>query len=136
MWTPRNIEILRKQMELLGICEEDIEEQFVLASGKGGQKVNKTASAVHLHHKPSGIRIKCSKSRQQAENRLIARRLLVEKIEQLEQGKQSRAARQADQIRKQKKRRSRRSQVKRLQDKRERSEKTKRRQKPQEDEET
>ena len=67
MWTQRKTEALKKQMELLGIREEDIEEQFILASGKGGQKVGKTASAVHLHHKPSGIIIKCSKSRQQAE---------------------------------------------------------------------
>lgn len=136
MWTQRKIEALSQQMELLGIREEDIEEQFVFASGKGGQKVNKTASAVHLHHKPSGVIIKCSQSRQQAENRLIARRMLVEKIEEIELGKKSRAAREADRIRKQKKRRSRKSQEKMLQEKRERSEKKQMRQKPQEPEET
>lgn len=135
-WTQHKIDALKKQMELLGICEEDIEEQFILASGKGGQKVNKTASAVHLHHKPSGTIVKCSKSRQQAENRLIARRMLIEKIEEIQRGKKSRAAREADRIRKQKKRRSRRSQEKTLQDKRERSAKKQLRQKPQDSEET
>lgn len=129
-WTQRKIDALKKQMELLGIREEDIEEQFILASGKGGQKVNKTASAVHLRHRPSGSVIKCSESRQQSENRLIARRLLVEKIEEIEQGKKSRAAREADRIRKQKKRRSRRSQEKMLQEKRDHSEKKQLRKKP------
>jgi len=136
MWTQRKVEALKKQMELFGIREEDIEEQFILAPGKGGQKVNKTASAVHLHHVPSGIIIKCSQSRQQAENRLIARRMLVEKIEEIEQGKKSQAKQEADRIRKQKKRRSRRSQEKVLKEKRERSATKQLRQKPQDSDET
>lgn len=45
---------------------------FHKASGRGGQKVNKTSSAVRLTHRPSGITVVCSESRSQSENRRIA----------------------------------------------------------------
>lgn len=45
---------------------------FHKASGRGGQKVNKTSSAVRLTHLPSGITVVCSESRSQSENRKIA----------------------------------------------------------------
>jgi protein subunit release factor B len=121
-------------MQHLGIQEEDIEEKFTLASGKGGQKINKSSSQVQLRHIPTGILIKCSQSRSQGENRLIARRMLVEKIEEIEQGKKSRAAREVDRIRKQKKRRSRKTQAKLIEDKRARSEKKELRRPPHGDE--
>lgn len=133
MWSERKKKELESQMERLGIHEGDIDERFVLGSGKGGQKVNKTASAVHLHHRPSGIIIKCQQSREQATNRLLARRLLVEKIEEIELGKKSRAKAEASRIRKQKKRRSRRSQEKILEDKRAQGAKKKLRRPPQEE---
>ena len=47
---------LEARMSELGIKESELEERFVLGSGKGGQKVNKTASCVWLKHPASGIR--------------------------------------------------------------------------------
>ena len=41
-----------------GDLEADLVEKFVRASGPGGQKVNKTSSAVYLKHLPSGIEVK------------------------------------------------------------------------------
>jgi len=53
---------------LLAECEVDT----LRASGPGGQKRNKTESAVRLRHGPSGIIVIASESRSQAENRARA----------------------------------------------------------------
>ena len=74
---------LKAKMASLGIKESDIRELFILASKKGGQKVNKTSSCVYLKHMPTGIEVKCQQERSQALNRFLARRILVDKIESL-----------------------------------------------------
>ena len=62
-------EILSSDDETLSaLCRQD----FHKASGHGGQKVNKTSSAVRLTHIPSDITVVCSESRSQRENRKIA----------------------------------------------------------------
>ena len=67
-------------MKEIGINDQDIKEAFVRSSGKGGQHVNKVSTCVVLHHLPSGIIIKCQKSRSQGLNRYWARKLLLNKI--------------------------------------------------------
>jgi hypothetical protein len=57
---------------LLAECEVDT----LRASGPGGQKRNKTESAVRLRHKPTGLIVIASESRSQAENRVRALRRL------------------------------------------------------------
>jgi len=42
------------------------------ASGRGGQKRNKTSSAITLHHRPTGISAIATESRLQGENRALA----------------------------------------------------------------
>jgi len=46
------------------------------ASGKGGQKVNKTSSAVRMVFEPLNIEVTCQKYRKQAENKVSALRKL------------------------------------------------------------
>lgn len=92
---------LREKMEKLGIHEEDFEEKFIKASGRGGQKVNKTSASVYIKHIPTGIAVKCMKDRSQSINRFLARRELVEKIEEHMSGK-SRQSAVRDKIRKRK----------------------------------
>lgn len=74
---------LREKMESLHILEKDVAEKFIRSSGKGGQKVNKTATCVYLKHIPTGIEVKCMKDRSQSINRFLARRELIEKIAEL-----------------------------------------------------
>ncbi len=114
---------LKARMESLGIRESDIEEKFIRASKKGGQKVNKTSSCVYLKHKPTGIDVKCQKERSQALNRFLARRILVNKIESLILGKKAEEQRKIEKIRRQKRKRSRRAKEKMLRYKKIRSEK-------------
>src|SRR5262249_21302450 len=112
--SPGKEKALAERMQSLGIREEDIEEQFVRASGAGGQKVNKTSACVELHHRPTGIRVKCQQERSQALNRFLARRLLAEKIEARIKGAASAEEQEIARIRRQKRRRSRRAKEKML----------------------
>ncbi len=98
---------LAARMESLQIREEDLLEKFILGSGPGGQKVNKTASTVYLKHLPTGIEIKCSKERSQELNRFFARRMLCEQIEKQHYGMQTAKDKAIEKIRKQKKRKVR-----------------------------
>jgi len=77
---------LEKKMLTLGIKKEDIEEKFIKSSGRGGQKLNKSNSAVFLKHKKTNLTVKCGKARSQCLNRFLALRTLVEKIEALKNG--------------------------------------------------
>ena len=115
-------EALKARMAFLGIREADIDEKFILAGKKGGQKVNKTSACVYLKHRPTGIEVKCQETRSQSLNRFLARRILVNKLESLVLGRQSEERRRTEKIRRQKRRRSRRAKEKMLRLKKMRSE--------------
>lgn len=74
------------------IIETEIEEAFLKGSGPGGQKINKTSSAVQIKHLPSGIVVKSQETRSRPQNRKLARQILAEKLDQLEKGDESRTA--------------------------------------------
>jgi len=111
------------RMEKLGIREEDLIEKFILGSGSGGQKVNKTSSCVYLKHLPTGLEVKCQRERSREMNRFYARRELCDKLE--ERLFQEKSARQQafEKIRRQKRRRSKKAKEKMLGQKRKHSEK-------------
>lgn len=106
----------------LGLSPDDVEESFVRGTGKGGQKVNKTSSAVQLLHRPTGIEVKAQAHREQSRNRAIAWKLLVLKLEEKVKGKESRIQKEIFKIRKQKARRNRKSKEKMLEAKHRRGE--------------
>ena len=108
---------LEERLARLGVRQEDLEESFVHSGGKGGQNVNKVATCVVLVHRPTGIAVKCQRERSQGANRLIARRMLADKIEELRLGAASKRQQESERIRRQKRRRSRRAKNKMLRDK-------------------
>ena len=110
--SPEKIRDLENRMKDLGIQEKDIDEKFIRAQGRGGQKVNKTSTCVYLKHIPTGIEVKCQKARIQAMNRFFARRILTNKIEELLLGGSSSKAKKIDKARKQKQKRTKRAREK------------------------
>ena len=99
---------LKKRMAKLGIIEDELIERFIKGSGHGGQKINKTSSCVYLHHRPSGIEIKCQAQRSREMNRFLARRELCDRIDEINLGRLSKRRQRIEKIRRQKRRRSRR----------------------------
>ena len=115
--TKEKLSEIALRMQRLHIREEDLVEKFILGSGKGGQKINKTASCVYLKHLPSGIEVKCQRERSRALNRYLARRELCEKLENQIFKEKSVKQQAFEKIRRQKRRRSRRGQEKMLEKK-------------------
>ena len=105
---PKKQQEIEERLQALGIHKEDVVEKFVRSAGPGGQKVNKTSSAVYLRHLPTGIEVKMQQDRSQAVNRFLAWRLLADKVEARQTGKDPQSA-VADRIRKQKQRRRRKT---------------------------
>lgn len=54
---------------LFSVTAKDCEWSYTKGTGAGGQKRNKTSSAVHCHHRPSGARGYSEASRSQADNK-------------------------------------------------------------------
>jgi peptide chain release factor 1 len=87
MAEPESLEIVIK--------EEDLEVDTMRSSGPGGQKVNKTSSAVRMRHIPTGIVVHMQDEKSQHRNREKALRILTARVYDLNESKK-RAERSAD----------------------------------------
>ena len=115
--SPETIAQIRDRMREAGVREEDLVERFVLGSGAGGQKINKTSSAVSLRHGPSGLVVKVQSSRSREINRWMARRMITERLLAKIAGVLTARQQEAEKVRRQKRRRSRKQRARMLADK-------------------
>ncbi len=74
------IPVIEKVDKDIEIPESDLEFKAVRSGGPGGQKVNKTSSAVQITHIPTGITVHSSSQRNQVQNKENALYILKSKL--------------------------------------------------------
>jgi peptide chain release factor 2 len=79
---------------VIDVKEADVRVDTYRSSGAGGQKVNKTDSAVRLTHVPTGIVVAVQNERSQQKNRSVAWKILRAKLHEREEQRRA-AARDA-----------------------------------------
>ena len=70
-------------MPALDSLQNEVEISYFKSSGPGGQKKNKTSSAVRIRHIPTGIIVVATESRSQHKNRELAWQRLIARLEKL-----------------------------------------------------
>jgi peptide chain release factor 1 len=75
----------------VSLDEKDLEFSIAASGGPGGQGVNTTNSAVQVHHKPTGMIVKCQDERSQLKNKAKALKVLRSRLLEIEQSKRDAA---------------------------------------------
>ncbi|MEN9635925.1 MAG: hypothetical protein RL077_4329 [Verrucomicrobiota bacterium] len=105
----------------LGTRMADVEERFVLGSGRGGQKIQKTSSCVWLRHRPTGVETRCQRERSQLANREVAWAELCSKLEQRQRAESAQRQDEREQERRRHRQKTRGQKIRMIQSKQHRA---------------
>jgi peptide chain release factor 1 len=71
--------------------DSDLDIKATVGTGPGGQNRNKTASAIQMTHKPTGLSVRIETERSQRQNLLLAKAILAARIQERATEAQERA---------------------------------------------
>jgi len=105
----------------LGTSAAAVDERFVIGSGRGGQKLQKTSSSVWLRHRPTGIEVRCQRERSQSVNRLLAWADLCAKLEERQRAALAKRKDEREQSRRRSRQKSRGQKIRMIESKKHRA---------------
>jgi protein subunit release factor B len=112
---------IEARLAALGVKISDVDERFILGSGHGGQKLQKTSSCVWLRHRPTGVETRCQRERSQSANRELAWMELCAKLEERQRAELAQRKDEREQARRRNRPKSRGQKIRMIQSKKHRA---------------
>ena len=112
---------IEARLAALGVKNSDVDERFILGSGHGGQKLQKTSSCVWLRHRPTGVETRCQRERSQSANRELAWMELCAKLEERQRAELAQCKDEREQARRRNRPKSRGQKIRMIQSKKHRA---------------
>jgi protein subunit release factor B len=112
---------IEARLGALGVRISDVDERFILGSGHGGQKLQKTSSCVWLRHRPTGVETRCQRERSQSANREMAWAELCAKLEERQHAERAKLTNEREQGRRRNRQKSHGQKVRMIQSKKHRA---------------